>query len=87
MNNSDYKEIPDVVEMAYQIIDLYRRNIQLEDELQHKEELLETYRVMEELRNKHSGKLNGIIIGALLDPKSVVNRGHKAIAEDALKGE
>ncbi len=42
---------------------------------------------MEKSRDKHNNEINGIIIGALLDPESVIIRGHKAIMEDKLKGE
>lgn len=72
----------DIVDLAYQIIDMHKENISLRQELNHYEGLREDYLKSLKSSEKHTKEMTGIILSAVLDPKSVINKGHEAILKE-----
>jgi len=80
MKNRGYE--PDVIDFAYQIIALHKENQILRSELKH-------YKEINELNLKaindsiEASKENiGMIMTAVVDPDSVLNKGYQKIAEE-----
>ena len=72
-------EKPDknVVDFAYEIIELHRENIRLKEELKHYKEIheIQTRTINESIE---SAKQNtGIVLKALIDPNSIFNKKSK----------
>jgi CO dehydrogenase nickel-insertion accessory protein CooC1 len=75
----------DVVDFARQIIRMDNKIQQLEHDLEHKEKLLEIYQKGSEESLKNSQESIGIILSAVLDPESNINKADRIIAENELK--
>lgn len=77
--------IPDVVDFAYQVIALDKENKFLRDELEH-------YKELDKINTKSlNNSMNstketiGIIVGAVLDPDSAINRGSRALVREQMQ--
>lgn len=74
-------EYIDIVDFARQILQMNRTIIDLERELEHKDELLKINEDSCERSSNHTKEILGIFLSATLDPDSRLNRGDRAIAE------
>lgn len=72
---------PIAVQMAYEVIDLYRENMRLRSENEELREYRQKY--IDELNGsiKHNEQLMGTMLGALLDKDSVISLGFAAKAK------
>jgi hypothetical protein len=75
------RSIDHLLDIADSINDLVDENQRLRSELAHTQCLLEKYQEAEERSRQHSGEMFGIILGAVLDPESLINKGTAAIDE------
>jgi hypothetical protein len=73
---------PNVVDFAYQIIALHKENEQLHQELEHYKKLDEMHCVELTSRDEHTKDLTGIMLRAVLDPDSGLNKGYAAIVRE-----
>lgn len=76
-----------VVEMAYQIIDMHEEILRLRADVEYYKPYQQMY--MDELNNgiKSSQEMIGTMLVAALDPNSIINKGLQKIAEEADTGE
>jgi len=79
----DYPQY-DIVDFAHQILTLHRENELLRSELDHYKKMHEMN--CESLResDKHSKEFVGTMFSALLDPDSVINKGHECLVRQEL---
>lgn len=70
------------VDLAYQIIELHEENAHLRRELEHYKALYEMHRDDMENSIQHSKQLIGTMLAAVIDPNSVINKGHAAIIKE-----
>ena len=77
-----YPFIPDVVDLAHQIIDMHNTILALECELDHYKKLHEMNMEELEKHSKHAIEMTGLMISAVLDPDSVINKGHAEIVKE-----
>jgi hypothetical protein len=79
--------IPSVVDFAYEVIDMHREIIELRRQVDHYKKLDEIHRDSLKNIDKHQKESLGIVLGAVLDPDSALNRGHVALLEkEAMEG-
>lgn len=83
----EYNYELDVVDFAYQIIGLHKENERLHRELEHYEKIFKLNCDTIKKQDKHSGKIQATLLSAVFDPDSVINKGHRAIIKEQLKGE
>lgn len=69
-----YYDRIDIVDLAYQIIDLHNENIKLKGEVEHYKEMSKIHSESTRKSIKHSEDMIGIMLGACLDPESVINK-------------
>ena len=72
MKHEEYT--PDVVDFAYQIISMDNKIHMLEGEVEHLKELNKIHRESINRSDKHTKEITGIILGAVLDPESSINK-------------
>ena len=72
----------DIVDFAHQILDLHRENESLRADLDHYKKMHDMH--CESLRKTdlHQKKFVGTMFSALLDPDSVINKGHAALMKE-----
>ncbi len=83
MNNEYY--IPNVVDLAHEVIDMHQENIMLRQEVAHYKKMYETYRGVANDSEKHNNEMICTIFEAVIDPKSVISMGHAAINKEKMK--
>ena len=76
----------DIIDFAYQIIALDKENEFLRHELEHYKELNEINTKGLNNSMDSTKETIGIIVGAVLDPGSAINRGSRALAREQLEG-
>lgn len=79
--------VPNVVDMACEIIDLYQENIDLKRENKHLKELDEIHREEIENSTKHRNKMTKLIMETAFNPDSVINKGHETLLKEQIKKE
>jgi len=73
---------PDVVDFAYQIININQENIQLRNELKHCKELLAIHQKSLNKQFDHNNEIIGMVMKAAIDPDSSINKGRAAILKE-----
>ena len=68
----------DIVELAYQIIDMHKEILFLRQEVDHYKKLHEINCESLDRSHKHTMEMTGIILNAVIDPESVINKGIEA---------
>lgn len=81
MKNASQR-MPTVVDMAYEIIDLHEENMRLRSEVEFYKPFEQMYFAELDKSIEHSGAMTGHLLSAVLDPESVISKGHKAIAAE-----
>lgn len=84
MKNEIYT--PDIVDFAYQIIAMDKETQFLRSELEHYKELNEINSRALNNSMDSTKETIGIIVGAVLDPDSVLNKGSRALAREEANG-
>ena len=87
MTIQESQPMPDVVDFAYQIIDLKDENERLARRVEHLEDINKTLKESLDRSDNHTQEMTGIILNAALDPNSLINRGEAAIAKAAFVDE
>jgi hypothetical protein len=77
---------PDIVDFAYQIIAMDKENQHLRHELEHYKELNEINSNALNNSMDSTKETIGIIVGAVLDPDSALNKGSAALAREVCHG-
>jgi hypothetical protein len=83
MNNFDDYPTINIVELAYQILDLHGKASQLEDMTAQRDHWRDECFKSYDSSLKSSKETIGLILTAALDPDSVINKGHQKIIEEA----
>lgn len=70
---------PSVIDFAYEIIALHEENINLKHELDHYKQMhCENLKQSDE----HTTNMTGLLLGAVLDPDSALNKGYASIIRE-----
>jgi len=85
MNHLAYKF--DVVDFAYQIIEMHEKILSLQSELNHYKKLHQQSRDFIRQSGENTKEMTGIILEAVLDPNSIINKGNEAIIKEKMKAE
>lgn len=72
----------DIVDIAYQIIDMHKENQRLKEDLKHYKKMHEMNCNATTESIESNKKFLGIMLDAALDPDSVINKGHEAILKE-----
>jgi hypothetical protein len=76
--------VPDVVDFAYQVIEMHKEIMFLRGEVEHLKGIEKIHRDSLANSDKHHKEFLGIILGAALDPDSSINKGHAAMIKEEL---
>lgn len=77
--------IPTTLDFAYDIIALHEENEQLRSSLEHYKGMHEENMASMKRSQESTMENIGVILGAVLDPDSLINEGQRAITELALQ--
>lgn len=75
----------DVVEMAYQIIEMYEENRELKRKVKHLEQISKIQGKTITNSEKHGREMMGIMMNAVLDPDSTINQAARRGRERSLR--
>ncbi len=79
--------IPSIVDFAYDIIHMQEEIEQLRHERDHYKKLHEMNCDALNRSDKHTREMTGLMLKAVLDPDSVINKGHAAILREEMESQ
>jgi len=70
-------EMPDIVVLAHEVVELYRENKRLKEDIEHYKELADINQKSVRDSIKHNENMIGTMLKAAIDPDSIINKSLK----------
>lgn len=79
------KYMPNVVDFAYEIIQLHEENLRLKEDLEHHKEYKKMLFEQFDRNEKHTNEFIGTILNAAIDPESSINKVRAVILREQIE--